>query len=86
MSSPNASQSEEADATAVKSLLGEVCPEALPHWLETRRWFADKSRGISGVTIEDALVERVGSDWLALAVALVTFGDGRTARYFLPWR
>ena len=84
MSSPNASQSEEADATAVKSLLGEVCPEVLPHWLETRRWFADKSRGISGVTIEDALVERVGSDWLALAVALVTFGDGSTARYFLP--
>ena len=62
MSSPSASQPEEVDASAVHSLLREACAEALPNWLEKRRWFADKGRGISGVAIEDALdrARRVG--------------------------
>ena len=65
-------------------MLSEAGAEALPNWLETRRWFADKGREISGVAIEDALVERVGLDWLALAVARVTFIDGGATRYLLP--
>ena len=68
----------------MRSLLSETGAEALPNWLETRRWFADKGRGISEVAIEDALVERVGLDWLALAVARVAFADGNAARYLLP--
>ena len=44
----------------------------LPDWLETRRWFADKGRGIDGVGIEDALIEEVNRDTLVLAVARVT--------------
>jgi maltose alpha-D-glucosyltransferase/alpha-amylase len=84
MSAPRAWQPEEGDATAVQSLLAEACAGALPDWLESRRWFADKGRAIEGVTIEDALVERVGFDWVALSVARVTFVDGSTARYLLP--
>ncbi|MCD6056894.1 MAG: Trehalose synthase-like protein [Thermomicrobiales bacterium] len=81
MSPPSASQPE---AAAVQSLLEEVCAGALPDWLEMRRWFADKGRGISGMAIEDVLVERVELDWLALTVARVEFVDGGAARYFLP--
>jgi maltose alpha-D-glucosyltransferase/alpha-amylase len=84
MSASRASQPEEGDATAVQSLLGEACAGALPDWLESRRWFADKGRGIEGIMIEDALIERVGLDWVALSVARVTFVDGSTARYLLP--
>jgi maltose alpha-D-glucosyltransferase/alpha-amylase len=84
MSSPAASQPDEVQASAIRSLLGETGAEALPSWLVTRRWFADKGRAISGAAIEDALVERVGLDWLTLAVARVRFADGSTARYLLP--
>ena len=83
MSSSSASQPQTAGA-AVQSLLGEACVAALPDWLERRRWFADKGRGISGMAIEDALVERVDLDWLALTVARVAFFDGGAARYLLP--
>src|SRR5215212_8210516 len=85
MSSSSASQPDVIDADAIHSLLREACAGALPHWLEQRRWFADKGRGISGVAIEDALVERVESDWLALAVARVAFIDGNAAHYLLPF-
>ena len=84
MSSSSASQPGAIDANAIHSLLREACAGALPEWLEKRRWFADKGRGISEVAIEHAHVERVGSDWLALAVVRVAFVDGNTARYLLP--
>src|SRR5215212_7254241 len=84
MSSPAASHPDEVSASAVWSLLRETGAEALPNWLQNRRWFADKGREISEAAIEDALIERVGSDWLALAVARVTFARGTTARYLLP--
>jgi maltose alpha-D-glucosyltransferase/alpha-amylase len=57
---------------------------ALPDWLETRRWFADKGRGIEVVDIEDALIEDVDRDTLVLAVAQMTFRGGEDARYLLP--
>jgi maltose alpha-D-glucosyltransferase/alpha-amylase len=84
MRSPSAVQPDEIRASAIRSLLSETGAEALPDWLETRRWFADKGRDIGGAAIEDALVERVGLDWLVLAVARVTFADGSTVRYLLP--
>jgi maltose alpha-D-glucosyltransferase / alpha-amylase len=84
MMSPSTLQPDEVKAGAIRSLLSETGAQALPAWLESRRWFADKGRDISGAEIEDALVERVESDWLALAVARVAFADGGTARYFLP--
>src|SRR5215218_10621053 len=84
MSSPSDVQPDEVSASAIRSLLSEAGARSLPNWLETRRWFADKGREISEAAIEDALVERVGLDWLALAVARVTFADGSMARYLLP--
>jgi len=84
MSSPSDLQPDEVSATAIRSLLSEAAAGSLPNWLETRRWFADKGREITGAAIEDALIEGVGLDWLALAVARVTFVDGSAARYLLP--
>jgi trehalose synthase-fused probable maltokinase len=62
----------------------DVLVAALPAWLETRRWFADKGRGIAAVEIEDALVEAVDDDRLVLAIARVTFRDRDVVRYLLP--
>src|SRR5215212_511518 len=84
MSSISASEPDEVRASAVWSLLRETSAEALPNWLETRRWFADKGRDIATAAIDEALIEHVGSDSLALAVARVTFADGSTTRYLLP--
>ena len=69
MSSSSASQPDEFRASAFRSLLSETAAEALPSWLETRRWFADKGRDITAAAIDDALIEHVGLDSLALAVA-----------------
>ena len=55
MSSRSTSQPDEIDARTVLSLLSEACAEALPNWLETRRWFADKGRDITAAAIDDAL-------------------------------
>src|SRR5215207_8875774 len=84
MNSPSASQPDEVKASTIWSLLKETSAEALPNWLETRRWFADKGRDITAAAIDDALIEHVGLDSLALAVARVTFADGSTTRYLLP--
>jgi maltose alpha-D-glucosyltransferase/alpha-amylase len=84
MNSPSASQPDEVKASTVWSLLRETSAEALPNWLETRRWFADKGRDITAAAIDDALIERAGLDSLALAVARITFADGSTTRYLLP--
>ncbi|MBW3633261.1 MAG: phosphotransferase, partial [Chloroflexi bacterium] len=84
MNSSAASPLNEGDRARFERLLREASAAALPAWMETRRWFADKGRGIATIEIEDAIVERVESNWLALAVARVAFKDGNTARYLLP--
>ena len=84
MSASPASPADEITGDAFLSLLHQACTEALPAWLETRRWFADKGRGISIIRIDDALIERVDAHWLALVVTWVEFQDGNTARYLLP--
>ena len=84
MSSSIASPLDETGRTRFEQLLREASTAALPVWLQTQRWFADKGRGIDSVEIEDAIVEWVRSQWLALAVARVAFKDGNTARYLLP--
>lgn len=57
---------------------------ALPKWLETRRWFADKGRGIARAEIEDGFIETVDDDTLLLAIVRVEFRHGDSARYFVP--
>lgn len=56
----------------------------LPAWLEGRRWFAEKRRGISGVVLEGVHTDNVARDLLLLAVVRVAFPTGEDARYFLP--
>jgi maltose alpha-D-glucosyltransferase / alpha-amylase len=84
MTSAAASPFDAAGRASFERLLREASSAALPVWLETRRWFADKGRGIASVEIEDAIVERVESYWLALTVARVEFLDRNSARYLLP--
>ncbi len=57
---------------------------ALPRWLETRRWFADKGRGIARAVIEDGLTEAVDDDALLLAIVRVEYRHGDSSRYFVP--
>ena len=68
----------------VRMLMASVLAEDVPRWLETQRWFADKGRGVAAVVLEDALVQPVGNDWLALVIARVQFRVGEPARYCLP--
>jgi trehalose synthase-fused probable maltokinase len=84
MSSSAASPLFEGGRASFERLLRKASAAALPAWMETRRWFADKGRGIATIEIEDAIVERVESHWLAFAVARVAFKDGNTVRYLLP--
>ena len=79
-----ASPLNEGDSARFERLLREASAVALPAWMETRRWFADKGRGIATIEIEDAIIEQVEPHWLALAVVQVAFKDGNTARYLLP--
>lgn len=69
---------------AFRSVLERTLPDALPHWLETRRWFADKGRGITSIAVEDVTSQRADGDWLALTVVDVAFREGDSARYFVP--
>ena len=72
------------DTERIRSALTANLVPALPRWLETRRWFADKGRGIRNVAIADVLIEAVRDDWLALATAQVEFRSGDAAQYLLP--
>jgi trehalose synthase-fused probable maltokinase len=73
-----------AGAAPALTQVAEILNAALPSWLETQRWFADKGRGIAGVEVEDALVERANGDVLILAIVCVAFRSGEDARYLLP--
>jgi maltose alpha-D-glucosyltransferase/alpha-amylase len=84
MSAATASPLDDGDRARFAHVLREAATEALPVWLETRRWFADKGRGIATIEIEDAYIERMESHWLALAVTHIAFRDGSSARYLLP--
>jgi maltose alpha-D-glucosyltransferase/alpha-amylase len=55
----------------------------LREWLESRRWFADKGRGIADVVVSDMMLAPSDDHVAAIAIAEVTFADGVTARYLL---
>jgi trehalose synthase-fused probable maltokinase len=76
--------SPEIGNAAILPVLRAAMRSAAPRWLEERRWFGDKGRGVVGIELEDALVERVGGDWLTLAVLRVAFAAGDPSRYLLP--
>src|SRR5262245_65063306 len=54
----------------------------LAEWIAGQRWFAAKSRRVTGVTVEDGIHLGEGTLWL-LRVAL---DDGTSVRYAAPLR
>ena len=60
----------------LRGLFANASASGLRDWLEKRRWFADKGRGIADLAVDDLLLSAVGEDQLALAIARVTCSDG----------
>ncbi|MCC7022963.1 MAG: hypothetical protein IT338_09055 [Thermomicrobiales bacterium] len=74
----------EAERNDLERTLREEALPRLPAWLETRRWFSDKGRDITGVGFDDIEIDGVDGDVLALTILHVDFADGSEARYVLP--
>lgn len=66
-----------------RALRQEALPR-IPAWLETRRWFSDKGRGIAGVRFDDLEIDLVDGERFALSILHIDFADGSDARYVLP--
>ena len=77
-------RSHAVDASAIHSRLERLVATDLQRWLPAKRWFADKGRPIVEIRLEDAMLQPVADDWLALAIIRVTFNEGEAARYHLP--
>src|SRR5680860_919883 len=72
-----------ASDTLVNAIL-DAFVEALPAYLVSQRWFADKHRTIASISITDFSLVETGQTTLLLAIAGVRFTDRTTARYFVP--
>ncbi len=71
-----------ADST-MKQAISDVLSNAAG-WLTSRRWFGDKTQRIESISpVIDSLIELPGGV-LALAIAEIVYGDGQSARYFVP--
>jgi maltokinase len=66
-----------------QDLLDGVDLEALAHWLEERRWYASKSRHVTGIEV-DACVSLGGQPPLLLALIQARFASGSHELYQLP--
>ncbi|MER3439483.1 MAG: hypothetical protein C4346_18885, partial [Chloroflexota bacterium] len=64
--------------------LDQVCREALPAFLPTRRWFGDKARIITAVQLAEAPVVAMDHGLLAPALVSIAFQRGDDATYFVP--
>lgn len=53
-------------------------------WITSRRWFGDKARPVTGVSIECADEVEIGDTTLCLTVARFSFEWGEPSRYFIP--
>jgi maltose alpha-D-glucosyltransferase/alpha-amylase len=71
-------------AAGVVTVVRESLPTALASYLPRQRWFGDKDRQLAAVAVADLAVLPAGGDWLVPAVVEVGFGDGGSARYFVP--
>ncbi|HEY8447688.1 MAG TPA: phosphotransferase [Thermomicrobiales bacterium] len=76
--------SEQLDRERLQAALPRLVEEALPAFLPSRRWFGDKSRTITGVTLRDVSIVPVAEGYLALALLSVAFDAGEPADYFAP--
>ena len=77
----------EGPAEAAQLFFGEgrgLVEEALPAWLERRRWFQQTDRGLDGVRISDALLLPSSSDSVHLVLARASFTEGEDEVFALP--
>jgi trehalose synthase-fused probable maltokinase len=73
-----------AERSELRRALREEALPRIPAWLETRRWFSDKGRGIASVRFDDIEMDRADGEWLALTILHIDFAAGGEARYVLP--
>ncbi len=72
---------------AADMLWGEgraLVEEALPAWLERRRWFQGDDRQLTEARIVDAVLLPSSRDAIHLTVARVTYSEGEDALFALP--
>ena len=53
-------------------------------WLRNQRWFGDKARALTDVTIDVAAIAHLEAEHAALLIVRCAFADGEDARYFVP--
>jgi len=73
------------DAGAVAAGLRAGLGPVLAGFLPGQRWYGEKARPLSTVTVVDVAVDPSGPPWFALALVEAGFADGSApARYLLP--
>jgi len=53
-------------------------------WLRNQRWFGDKSRTLSTMTLDNVAIGDTPTGSLALAIVRCVFDEGEDTRYFVP--
>ena len=65
-------------------LVRELGPKWLGDFLPAQRWFGDKTRRLTAVSVEEVTVDQIGDEYHAFLIAAVTFEQGPPSRYFVP--
>jgi len=58
--------------------------KALPRWLEERRWFGGKARGLRGAALVDAVPVPCGTEGARFALVEARYGSGKPETYSVP--
>lgn len=53
-------------------------------WLRSQRWFGDKARDLTNITIDVAAIAHLEAEHAALLIVRCSFAEGEDARYFVP--
>ncbi len=68
----------------VADLIREHAADWLGRFLPERRWFGDKTRRLTGITVEDLAFDQIGDEYHVFLIAAVSFDEGPLSRYFVP--
>lgn len=63
--------------------LGSEMTESVA-WLRNQRWYGDKARELTDVTIDVAAIAHLEAEHAALLIVRCVFAEGEDARYFVP--